>query len=98
MLEHVHEEQPFRLLGCGTSLSGNESAILLNQSTTTMITSNPIDGGKLIMKSMDTFSHGRLGIHNSRNRHVCFLLSVQLCWQVKQDFMYSFTLSFKLGQ
>jgi hypothetical protein len=79
MLEHVHEEQPFRILGCGISFSGNEGAILLNQSTTTMITSNSIDGGKLIMKSMDTLSHGHLGIDNSRNRHVCFLLSVQLC-------------------
>jgi hypothetical protein len=40
------------------SLGGLKCAIFLNQSTTTMIASNPFDGGKLTMKSMDTFSHG----------------------------------------
>jgi hypothetical protein len=39
------------------SLVGMKCAIMLNQSTTTMITSNPLDDGKLTMKSMDTFSH-----------------------------------------
>jgi hypothetical protein len=39
------------------SLVGMKCAILLNQSTTTMIASNPLDGGKLTMKSMDTLSH-----------------------------------------
>jgi hypothetical protein len=32
--------------------------ISLNQSTTTMMASKPLDGGKLTMKSMDTLSHG----------------------------------------
>jgi hypothetical protein len=34
------------------SLVGMKCAILLNQSTITMIESNPLDGGKLTMKSM----------------------------------------------
>jgi hypothetical protein len=58
------------------SLMGMKCAILLNQSTTNMITSNPFDGGKLTMKSMDTLSHGPLGIDNGRNNHVYLLLSV----------------------
>jgi hypothetical protein len=58
------------------SLVGMKCAILLNQSTTTMIASNPFDGGKLTMKSMDTLSHNLLGIGNSCNNLVCFLLSV----------------------
>jgi hypothetical protein len=36
--------------------------ILLNRSTTTMMASNPLDGGKLTMKSMDTLSHDPSGI------------------------------------
>jgi hypothetical protein len=40
------------------SLVKMKCAILLNRSTTTMIASNPFDGGKLTMKSMDTLSHG----------------------------------------
>jgi len=55
---------------------GMKCAILLNQSTTTMIASNPFDGGKLTMKSMDTFSRGPLGIGNGHNNLVYFLLSV----------------------
>jgi len=48
MLEHMREKNlPM----------GMKCAILLNQSTTTMITSNPLDGGKLTMKSMDKLSH-----------------------------------------
>jgi hypothetical protein len=39
------------------SLVGMKCTTLLNQSTTTMIASNPLDGGKLTMKSMDTLSH-----------------------------------------
>jgi len=58
------------------SLVGMMCAILLNQSTTTMIASNPFDGGKLTMKSMDTLSHGPLGIGNGHNNHVYLLLSV----------------------
>jgi hypothetical protein len=54
------------------SLVGMKCAILLNQSTTTMITSKDLDGGKLTMKSMDTLSHSPLGIGNSRNNLVCF--------------------------
>jgi hypothetical protein len=49
------------------SLVGMKCAILLNQSTITMIESNPLDGGKLTMKSMDTFSHNHLRIDNGRN-------------------------------
>jgi len=80
------------------SLVGMKCAILLNRSTTIMITSNPIDGGKLTMKSMDTLSHDPLGIGNGHNNLICFLLNVKFCWQIKQVFTYSFTSSFKLGQ
>jgi hypothetical protein len=66
MLEHVNEEQPSRLLGCGTSFVGMKCAILLNQSTTTMMASNPLDGGKLTMKSMDTLSHGDTMNHQEK--------------------------------
>jgi len=38
-------------------LVGMKCAILLNRSTTTMMASKPLDGGKLTMKSMDTLSH-----------------------------------------
>jgi len=61
------------------SLVGMKCAILLNQSTTTMITSNPLDGGKLTIKSMDTFSHIPSGISNGRNNPIYFLLNVQFC-------------------
>jgi len=57
-------------------LVGMKCVILLNQSTTTMIASNPLDGGRLTMKSMDTLFHGPLGINNGRNNPVCFLLNV----------------------
>jgi hypothetical protein len=49
---------------------------LLNRSTTTMIASNPFDGGKLTMKSIDTLSHDPLKIYNDRNNPTCFLLNV----------------------
>jgi hypothetical protein len=58
------------------SLVGMKCVILLNRSTTTMIASNPLDGGKLTMKSMDTFSHGPSGIGDGYNNHICFLLNV----------------------
>jgi hypothetical protein len=61
------------------SLVGMKCAILLNQSTTTMMASKPLDGGKLTMKSMDTLSHDPSRIGNGRNNPVCFLLSVQFC-------------------
>ncbi len=80
------------------SLVGMKCVILLNRSTTTMIASNPLDGGKLTMKSMDTLSHSLLRINNGRNNPTYFLLNVQFCWQVKQIFTYSSTSSFKLGQ
>jgi hypothetical protein len=57
------------------SLVGMKCAILLNQSTTTMITSNPLDGGKLTMKSMDTLSHNPSKIDNGCNNPTCFLLN-----------------------
>jgi hypothetical protein len=49
-------------------MMGMKSTILLNQSTTTMMASKPLDGGKLTMKFMDTLSHGPLGISNGRLR------------------------------
>jgi hypothetical protein len=58
------------------SLVGMKCAILLNRSTTTMIASNPLDGGKLTMKSMDTLSHDPSGIGIGRNNPIYFLLSV----------------------
>jgi hypothetical protein len=61
------------------SLVGMKCAILLNQSTTTMIASNPFDGGKFTMKSMDTLSHDLSRIGIGRNSPLCFLLSVQFC-------------------
>jgi len=65
------------------SLVGMECVILLNRSTTTMIASNPFDGGKRTMKSMDTLSHGPSRIDNGYNNPICFLLNVRFCWQVK---------------
>jgi hypothetical protein len=61
------------------SLVGMKCAILLNRSTTTMMASKPLDGGKLTMKSMDTLSHNPSGIDNGRNNPACFLLNVQFC-------------------
>jgi hypothetical protein len=72
-------------------------AILLNQSTTTMMASKPLNGDKFTMKSMDTLSHGPSGIGNGYNNPACFLLYVEFCWQIKQIFTYSSALSFKLG-
>jgi hypothetical protein len=80
------------------SVVGMKCAILLNQSPTTIFASNPLDGGKLTMKSMDTLSHGPSGIDNGCNNPTYFLLSVRFCWQIKQVFTYSFASSFKLGQ
>ncbi len=80
------------------SLMGTKYAILLNQSIATMIVPNPLNGGKLSMKSMDTLSHNPLGIGNGYNNPVCFLLGVWFCWQIKQVFTYSSASSFKLGQ
>jgi hypothetical protein len=37
-----------------SSLVGMKCAILLNQSSTTIMASTPLDGGKFTMKSMDT--------------------------------------------
>jgi hypothetical protein len=42
-----------------------------------MIASNPLDGGKLTMKSMETLFHGPSGINNDRNNPISFLFSVQ---------------------
>jgi len=55
------------------SLVEMKCAILLNRSTTTMITSNPLDGGKLTMKATDTLSHDLLRIGNSCNNFTYFL-------------------------
>jgi hypothetical protein len=54
-------------------------AILLNRSTTTMMASNPLEGGKFTMKSIDTLSHGPSGIGKGCNEPACFLLSVRFC-------------------
>jgi hypothetical protein len=61
------------------SLVGMKCAILLNQSTTTMIASNPLDGDKLTMKSMDTLSHSPFGMGNGCNNSIYFLLNIQFC-------------------
>ncbi len=98
MFENMCEEQPTYLLGCGLILSGNEVCHLAKAIHHTMMVSKPLDGGKFTMKSMDTFSHSPLGIGKGSNKHVWFLLNVRFCWQVKQVFTYSSTLSFKLGQ
>jgi hypothetical protein len=98
MLENMCEEQPTCFLVVVSSLVGMKCAILLNQSTTTMMASKPLDGGKLTMKSMDTLSHDPSGIGKGCNNPACFLLNVQFCWQVKQVFTYSSALFFKLGQ
>jgi len=52
------------------SLVGMKCVILLNRSTTTIIASNPFNGGKLTMKSMDTFSHDPLKIGNDHNNPI----------------------------
>jgi hypothetical protein len=49
-----------------------------------MIVSNPFNDGKFTMKSMDTFSHGLLGISDGCNNPTFFLLNVQFSWQIKQ--------------
>jgi hypothetical protein len=59
-------------------LVGMKCAILLNRFTTTMITSNPLDGGKLTMKSMDTLSHGPLKIGNNHNNPICFFIECSI--------------------
>jgi hypothetical protein len=97
MLEHVGEEQPSRLLGRGTFFGGNEVCHLAKPTHRTMIASNPLDGGKLTMKSMDILSHGPSGMGNGCNNLTCFLLSTRFCWQVKQVFTYSFASSFNFG-
>jgi hypothetical protein len=61
------------------SLMVMKCVILLNQFTTTMITSNPLDGGKLAMKSMNTLSHDPSKIDNDRNNLACLLLNVGSC-------------------
>ncbi len=54
------------------SLVGMKCAILLNQSTTTMITLNSLDDGKLTMKSMDTLFHNLSRINNNHNNLAYF--------------------------
>ncbi len=56
MLENMCEEPSVSWV-VALSLVGMKCVILLNRSTTTMIASKPLDGGKLTMKSMDTLSH-----------------------------------------
>jgi len=80
MLEHMREEQPPHLLGHGTFLGGNEVCHLAKSiHHHPMIASNPLNGGKLTMKSMDTLSHNPLGINKGHNNHICFLLNVRFC-------------------
>ncbi len=59
-------------------LVGMKCAILLNRSTTTMIASNPLDGGILTMKSMETFSHGPSGIGNGCNNPNLFFITCSI--------------------
>ncbi len=77
MLEHMCEKQPSCLLGHGTFLGGNEVWHFTKSINHTMIASNPLDGGKFTMKSMDTLSHGPSGIDNGHNNPTCFLLNVR---------------------
>jgi hypothetical protein len=56
------------------SLVEMKCAILLNQSTTTMIASNLLDGGKFTIKSMETLSHDPLRVGNNHKNPTCFLL------------------------
>ncbi len=79
MLENVGEEQPPRLLSRGFILCGNEVCHLAKSITTTTMASNPFEGGKLTMKSMDTLSHGPLGIGKGCNKPACFMLMVRFC-------------------
>ncbi len=64
-----NKKQPPHILGCGTFLGGNEMCHLVNRFTTTMIASNPLNAGKLTMKSMDTLSRDPLGIGNMFKHH-----------------------------
>jgi hypothetical protein len=98
MLEHVGEEPPSRLLGCGTFLSGDEVCHLAKSIHHHHYRIKPLDGGKLTMKSMETLSHGPSGMGNDRNNLACFLLTIRFCWQVKQVITYSSASFFKLGQ
>ncbi len=83
MFEHMGEERPTCPWAVAFSLVGMKCAILLNQSTTTMMASKPLDGGKVNMKSMETLSHGPSEMGNGRNNPACFLLNTRFCWQVK---------------
>jgi hypothetical protein len=69
---------------------GMKCAILLNRSTTTMIASNPLDGGKFTMKSMETLSHDPLRAGNNRNNPTCFLLINYSILLVDQDNFHIF--------
>jgi hypothetical protein len=93
MFEHVRKEQPFRLLGRGIILGGNEMCHFAKSI-------HHHHDGKLTMKSMDTLSHGPSAISNGCNNPACFLLSVQFCWQVMHplQFTYSSTSFSKLGK
>ncbi len=79
MLEHVGEEQPSRLLGRGTILGGNEVCHLAKSIHHHHDHIKTLDGGKLVMKSMDTLSHGPSGMGNGRNNLACLLLSTRFC-------------------
>jgi hypothetical protein len=83
MLEHVREEEPSCLLGHGIFFSGNEVCHLAKSIHHRHDRIKSLNGGKLTMKSMDTFSHGPLGINNSRNDPTYFLLNVRFCWHIK---------------
>ncbi len=76
MLKHVHKNNLHVSWVVALSLVGMKCVILLNQSTTTMITSNPLDGHEFTIKSMDTISHGPSRIGNDRNNFVYFFFNV----------------------
>jgi hypothetical protein len=98
MFKHVREKQPFHFLGHGIFLNENEVCHLAELIHHHHDHIKSLWWCKLTMKSMDTLSHGPLGIDNGCNNHVCLLLSVWFYWQIKQVFIYSFASSFKLGQ
>jgi hypothetical protein len=76
MFEHMREEKPSRLLGYGIFLGGNEVCHLGKSLNHHHYCIKSFDGGKLTMKSMDTFSHDPSRIDNGHNNPTCFFLNV----------------------
>ncbi|PRQ59926.1 hypothetical protein RchiOBHm_Chr1g0375551 [Rosa chinensis] len=54
--------------------------------------------GRLVIKSRETLSHGRVGIDSGSNSPGVFWRSILSCWHVKQVLVYSVTSSRIWGQ